>query len=92
MKTEDTYEALERKILDCTPIGVSLARGWKYDEVAKYYIQYPFGASFGHLVSMNISSYNKLDAQTKAVVDQLGKDYVSVYNRMIEEDVGNVMT
>jgi len=92
MKTEDTYEALERKILDCTPIGVSLARGWKYDEVAKYYIKYPFGASFGHLVAMNLSTYNKLDAATRKVVDEIGKEYVTVYNRMVEEDIQSVMT
>ena len=91
MKTEDTYEALERKILDCTPIGISLARGWKYDEVAKYYIRYPFGASFGHLVSMNLATYNKLDGPTRAVVDAIGREYVSVYNRMVEEDIEAVM-
>lgn len=91
MKTEATYEALERKILDCTPIGISLARGWKYDEVAKYYIDFPFGASFGHLVSMNLKTYQKLDAATKKVVDDLGVEYTAVYNNMLESDAKNVV-
>ncbi len=86
IKTSEAYEALERGILDCTPIGPALARGWKYDEVAKYYIEFPLGASFGHLIAMNLDSYKKMDADTKAIVDQLGKDYVVEYNRMLMAD------
>ncbi len=91
MKTEDTYEALERKILDCSPIGVSLAHGWKYDEVAKYYVKFPFGASFGHLLAMNLAAYNKMDSATRTVVDQMGAEYVKVYNSAIEADINKVL-
>ena len=88
--TSETYEALQRSIVDCTPIGPALARGWKYDEVAKYYIELPFGASFGHLLAMNLDSYNGLDEETRAVVDQLGKDYLVEYTRILDEDAARV--
>ncbi len=84
--TSDTYEALERSIVDCAPIGPALARGFKYDEVAKYYIEMPFGASFGHILAMNLDSYNALDDETRAILDQLGTDYMTEYLAMLEAD------
>ncbi|WP_136635288.1 C4-dicarboxylate TRAP transporter substrate-binding protein [Pseudooceanicola onchidii] len=88
--TSEAYEALQRSIIDCTPIGPALARGWKYDEVAKYYIEIPLGASFGHLLAMNLDTYNGMDDETKAVVDQLGKDYLVEYSRVLDEDAARV--
>ncbi|MEZ5931970.1 MAG: TRAP transporter substrate-binding protein DctP [Alphaproteobacteria bacterium] len=88
--TSEAYEALQRSVIDCTPIGPALARGWKYDEVAKYYVEVPFGASFGHLLAMNLDSYNAMDDETRAVVDQLGKDYLVEYARLLDEDVARV--
>ena len=79
MSSSDGYEALQRGILDCSPIGPSLAHGWKYDEVAKYYIEVPIGASFGHLIAMNLDSYKKLDDQTRAILDGLGQEYAMRY-------------
>ncbi|MCP1200584.1 TRAP transporter substrate-binding protein DctP [Notoacmeibacter sp. MSK16QG-6] len=86
ISTSDAYEALQRSVIDCTPIGPALARGWKYDEVAKYYIEVPFGASFGHIIAMNLNSYEAMDEETRAVVDQLGHDYLIEYSRMLDED------
>lgn len=88
--TSEAYEALQRSIIDCTPIGPALARGWKYDEVAKYYIEVPFGASFGHLLAMNLDSYNGMDDETRGIVDQLGKDYLIEYTRILDEDAARV--
>lgn len=86
INTAEGYDALSRNVIDCTPIGPALARGWKYDEVAKYYIEFPLGASFGHLIAMNLDTYKGLDDKTRAVVDQLTKDYSVKYTEMLEED------
>jgi TRAP-type C4-dicarboxylate transport system substrate-binding protein len=88
--TSEAYEALERNILDCTPIGPALAHGWKYDEVAKYYIEIPLGASFGHLIAMNLDTYNSLDDETRAVVDQLGRDYAKAYADELAKTISQV--
>lgn len=90
ISTSEAYEALQRSVIDCTPIGPALARGWKFDEVAKYYIDIPIGASFGHLLAMNLNSYNNMDSDTQAVVDQLGRDYLVEYSRVLVEDAARV--
>jgi TRAP-type C4-dicarboxylate transport system substrate-binding protein len=92
INTAETYEALERAIIDCTPIGPALARGWKYDEIAKYYIEFPIGTSFGHLIAMNLDTYNDMDSETRTVVDQLGHEYATVYNEMLQQDIDHVLT
>ena len=79
MTTSDAYEALERNILDCTPTGVTLARGWRFEEVAKYYIKVQLGANWGHFIAMNRDSFDSLDDQTKAILVGLGKEYVVHY-------------
>jgi TRAP-type C4-dicarboxylate transport system substrate-binding protein len=84
MSSSDGYEALQRGILDCSPIGPSLAHGWKYDEVAKYYIDIPIGASFGHMITMNRKSYDSLDEQTRAIIDGLGREYAMRYTTEID--------
>ena len=85
MTTPEAYEALQRGIIDCTPIGVTLARGWRYDEVAKYYIDMTLGASWGHLVAMNRKSYDSLDPQTRAILDGLGKEYLVEYVAVLDK-------
>ncbi|MBP1853417.1 C4-dicarboxylate TRAP transporter substrate-binding protein [Rhizobium halophytocola] len=90
INTAEAYDALSRNIIDCTPIGPALARGWKYDEVAKYYIELPLGASFGHLIGMNLDTYNNMDEATRKVVDQLNHDYSVTYNKMLEDDINAV--
>jgi len=79
MSTTEAYGALQRGILDCSPIGPVLAKGWKLDEVAKYFIRFPFGASFGHIITMNRKSYDAMDANTKAIIDGLGQEYAMQY-------------
>ena len=85
MTTPEAYEALQRGILDCSPIGITLARGWRYDEVAKYFINIKLGASWGHLIAMNRKSYEKLDPQTRAILDGLGREYVIEYCNVLDE-------
>ena len=79
MGTADAYEALERGILDCSPTGITLARGWRFEEVAKYYVRFPLGANWGHFIAMNRESYDALDEKTRAILDGLGREYVIQY-------------
>jgi TRAP-type C4-dicarboxylate transport system substrate-binding protein len=85
MSSSDGYEALQRGILDCSPIDPVLAHGWKYDEVAKYFVDVPIGASFGHMIAMNRAVYDGLDEQTRAILDGLGREYTVRY--AVEMDI-----
>ena len=79
MPTPEAYEALERSVIDCSPTGVTLARGWRFEEVAKYYIRFPLGANWGHFIGVNRESFNKLDEQTQAILLGLGHEYMIQY-------------
>jgi TRAP-type C4-dicarboxylate transport system substrate-binding protein len=85
MATPEAYEALQRGILDCSPIGITLARGWRYEEVAKYFINIKLGAGWGHLIAMNRKSYEKLDPQTRAILEGLGREYVIEYVNVLDD-------
>lgn len=80
MSTTEAYGALQRGILDCTPIGPVLAKGWKLDEVAKNFIRFPFGASFGHIITMNRKSYDAMDDNARTILDGLGQEYAMQYS------------
>jgi len=75
MSTVETYEALQRGVLDCTPIEPVIAAGWRYDEVAKYYIDVPMGASWGQYIVINADTFAGLPADLQEVLVQLGADY-----------------
>lgn len=80
MSTPDAYEAMQRGILDCTPVGETLARGWRYDEVAPYYIEIPLGASWGHLIGMNLEYFNSLPEEIQFEIESIGREYLLRYS------------
>lgn len=75
MSTVETYEALQRGVLDCTPIEPVIARGQKYDEVARYYVDVPMGASWGQYIVINQDVLAGLPGDLQEVLVQLGADY-----------------
>ena len=58
---------------------MTLARGWRFEEVAKYFIRFPLGANWGHYIAVNLESYEKLDDQTRAILHGLGREYLVEY-------------
>ncbi|WP_337997547.1 TRAP transporter substrate-binding protein DctP [Oleispirillum naphthae] len=72
--TTETYEALQRGIIDCTTTGVTYTRSFQWQEVAKYYTDIPFGASYGQFIVMNLDMYKKLDPVAKKAIDELGHE------------------
>lgn len=88
MSTNDTYEGLSRGIIDCSPIGPTLARGWNFDEVAKYYIDVPLGASWGHLITMNKAKFDSLPENVQYEIKSIGREYLLRYTtEMLKQDV-----
>jgi TRAP-type C4-dicarboxylate transport system substrate-binding protein len=79
MSTVETYEALERGVLDCTPIEPVIAHGQKYDEVAKYYVDAPMGASWGQFIVINTNKWAGLPDDLKQVLTEIGNDYVDYF-------------
>lgn len=91
MSTVEIYEGLERGVVDCAPIEPILARGWKYDEVAKYFIDVPLGASWGQFIVINASVYEGLPDDLKQTLAELGSDYHRYFSEQQESQTKDVM-
>lgn len=91
MADVDTYEALSNGVLDCSPGDPSQMHGFKHDEVAKYWIDVPMGASWGHIVVMNLDKYNALPADLKKIIDDLKVDtlewFLNNYGKAVDDVV-----
>jgi TRAP-type C4-dicarboxylate transport system substrate-binding protein len=91
MSTVETYEALERGVLDCTPIEPVIAHGQKYDEVAKYYIDAPLGASWGQFMVINTDKWATLPEGLQTLLTEIGNDYVNYFTSEQERLTAKVM-
>jgi TRAP-type C4-dicarboxylate transport system substrate-binding protein len=93
LSTPETYEALERNIVDCAPIEAGLGRAWEYDTVAKNWIDVGLGASFGQMLIINQNVFDSLPADFQQVLVEVGAEYLKVFtdeqakfrNEVIEE-------
>ena len=91
MSDAEAYEALGNGILDCSPGDPALTVGWKWADVAKYFIDVPMGASWGHLVIMNIDKYNALPADLKEIMDDMKKDYLAEFLRSYDKATADTL-
>ena len=91
MSDAEAYEALGNGILDCSPGDPALTVGWKWADVAKYFIDVPMGASWGHLVIMNLDKYNALPADLKKIMDDMKKDYLAEFLRSYDKATADTL-
>ena len=68
------YEAMERGVLDATPMGITLANRWKVDLSAKYFLS-PVTPIMGYCLLMNLKTHDALPSDIKAILDGLGQEY-----------------
>lgn len=80
-----TYEALANNVLDCTVSDVPLVDAFHLEEVAKYFIDVPIGASFGHILVINRQTYEGLSDREKAVLDSIKEDHLAELLRLFAE-------
>lgn len=75
MPDVEAYEAMNNNVLDCSVADIALVDAFKLQEVAKYFIDVPMGASWGHIIVMNTNKYASLSADQKKVIDSLQSDH-----------------
>ncbi len=74
--TPETYESLEKNVIDgCTNDWHNIA-AFKLTDVLKYMMDYPINTS-PLMIIMNKDSYNELPDDLKAIIDQYSGDYAS---------------
>lgn len=79
LSTPETYEALERAVVDCAPIEVGLGRAWEYDTVATNWMDVGLGASFGQMLIINQNVFDGLPADFQEVLVEVGAEYLKVF-------------
>jgi TRAP-type C4-dicarboxylate transport system substrate-binding protein len=73
----EAYEAMSNNILDCSTADIALVDAFKLQEVGKYFIDVPMGASWGHIIVMNLDRYNGLSDDHKALLEELKTDHLT---------------
>jgi TRAP-type transport system periplasmic protein len=66
--TNEIYESLQRGLIDGDVVGMAAVAAYKLTEVAKYYLNAPFGQTTEYLI-MNKASYAKLPEAVRKVFD-----------------------
>ncbi|MDP2084245.1 MAG: TRAP transporter substrate-binding protein DctP [Gemmobacter sp.] len=82
MPDVEAYEAMSNNILDCSAADIALVDAFKLNEVAKFFVDVPMGASWGHIIVMNTDKYAALSDSQKAVIDSLKTDHQSELLRL----------
>ncbi|ODT78736.1 MAG: hypothetical protein ABS76_22770 [Pelagibacterium sp. SCN 64-44] len=73
----EAYEAMSNNILDCSAADIALIEAFQLHEVAKYFIDVPMGASWGHMITMNLDKYNSLSDEHKQLLEDLKHDHLT---------------
>lgn len=82
MADVEAYEAMSNNILDCSAADIALVDAFKLHEVAKYFIDVPMGASWGHIIVMNTDRYASLSDDERKVIDSLKVDHLTELLRL----------
>jgi TRAP-type C4-dicarboxylate transport system substrate-binding protein len=82
MADVEAYEAMSNNVLDCSAADIALVDAFKLHEVAKYFVDVPMGASWGHIIVMNTDKYASLSDAEKKVIDSLQGDHLAELLRL----------
>jgi TRAP-type C4-dicarboxylate transport system substrate-binding protein len=85
MADVETYEAMSNNVLDCSAADLALVDAFKLNEIAPYFIEVPMGASWGHIIAMNLDTYNALSDEHKALLEDLKTDHLTEMLRLFRE-------
>lgn len=86
----EAYEAMRNNILDCSVADIALVSAFKLQEVGKYFIDVPMGASWGHILVMNQDVYAGLSAEHKAVIDSVREDHLTELLRLFRAEEARI--
>lgn len=85
MADVEAYEAMSNNVLDCSVADIALVEAFKLDDVGKYFIDVPMGASWGHIIAMNTNVYDSLSDENKALIDGIKEDHLNELLRLFGE-------
>jgi TRAP-type transport system periplasmic protein len=81
----EAYEAMANNVIDCSVADIALVDAFQLEEVGDYFIDVPMGASWGHILLMNIDRYNELSEEHQAIIDGIKHDHLIEMLRLFRE-------
>jgi TRAP-type transport system periplasmic protein len=86
MPMPDTYDALNRGIVDGSMAPQESLQGWKWGEVVKYSTE-NFGSSYstGMFVVMNRKKWDSLPKDIRQIIEQVNKEWIEKQGRAWDE-------
>ncbi len=77
MSQPETYEALQKGVVDATLCPIETLKGWKQGEVIDYVVESSAtGYTTSMFVAMNKSSWEKLPADIQAIFTEVSEEFV----------------
>ena len=82
MPQGDTYEALQKGVVEGTFSPIEVLKGWKQAEVIKYTTEcFSVGYTTAMFVVMNKAKWNSLPADVKGVIEELSESWVLIHGQ-----------
>lgn len=85
MADVEAYEAMANNVLDCSVADIALVDAFHLEEVGKYFIDVPMGASWGHILVINQDIYAGLSDSQKQTLDAMKQDHLNEMLRLFEQ-------
>jgi len=86
MPQTETYDALQKGVVDGVMSPVETLKGWKFAEVIKYStLNYGSAYSIGFFVAMNKAKWNALPKDVQAVIQKVNEEWIEKTARAWDE-------
>ena len=86
MPQTETYDALQKGVVDGVMSPVETLKGWKFAEVIKYTtLNYGSAYSIGFFVAMNKAKWNALPKDVQAVIQKVNEEWIEKTGRAWDE-------
>ncbi|OHB33065.1 MAG: C4-dicarboxylate ABC transporter substrate-binding protein [Desulfuromonadaceae bacterium GWC2_58_13] len=80
MPQGDTYEALQKGVVEGTFAPIETLKGWKQAEVIKYTTEcYDIGYTTAMFVVMNLGQWNSLTEADRKILEEIAAEYAAIH-------------
>lgn len=82
MPQNDTYEALQKGVVEATLCPIETLKGWKQGEVINYVTKTPaIGYTTAMFVTMNLQRWNSLPPEIKKIFEEVSEEYIDKHGK-----------
>lgn len=82
MPQNDTYEALQKGVVEATLCPIETLKGWKQGEVISYVTKTPaIGYTTAMFVTMNLQRWNSLPPEIKTIFEEVSEEWIDKHGK-----------